>query len=476
MRARLFSFPSLVRLMRLGSLLPLAVPVVCSAGCGAPKAPAAAFDAPMRAAGPAGKAGVARADADAPSGPRRGATRALKKVWPFEDPKVVVYADVEGLMRTTLMTEVKRSVLGMIGLWATASQALCVDETLANVKEVAVGSDGDASLVVLRVDPTSTKWISACFKAAMPEARPTTMRGAVEAWDGHGIGALTADGLLLSGPKELVERALRGSGSGASLATVTLADGEYVAWLARLFDNASPITGSLVATDARFRIGGEAEVPSDDVAAQLESELTPDALTKMLPATSPKPEEAALFARLANAFQVKRQGRHIAIAFELREPPAQQARDLGAAAALGVYGVRRYISNAKQAEARNAVGQLAKDVVADWEVERPDGKPREKRKLVSYGPVPKTVPKGVKYQTSEADWKPWAALGFSMTVPHYFQYEIKAAADGESAEVIARGDLNGDGKTSQFKLLIKVDRKTSTLRIAPSISETDPEE
>jgi hypothetical protein len=455
------------------SLVSLAVIVAWSAGCGGPKAPVDAIDAPVRGVGPGGKGA---AGPDAPSGPRRGATAAVKKVWPFEDPKVVVYADVEGLMRTTLMTEVKRSVLGMIGLWASASQALCLDDALANVKEVAVGSDGDASLVILRVDPTMTKWVSACFKAGMPEARPTTMRGAVEAWDGHGIGALTADGLFLSGPKELVERALRGGGSGASLASVTLAEGEYVAWLARVFDNATPITGSLVATDARFRIGGEAEVPSDDVATKLESELTPAALTKMLPANNPKSEDAAVFARLANAFQVKRDGRHVAIAFELREPPAQQARDLAAAAALGAYGVRRYISNAKQAEARNVVGQLAKDVVTDWEAERPDGKPREKKKLVSYGPVPKTVPKGVKYQSSDADWKPWYPLRFSMTVPQYFQYEIKAAPDGESAEVIARGDLDGDGKTSQFKLLIKVDRKTSTLRIAPSIVETDPEE
>lgn len=465
MRARLVS--SVV-----SSLAFVAVLVACSAGCGGgAKPPVAALDAPVGGVGPGGKGGT-----DAPSGPRRGATSALKKVWPFEDPKVVVYADVEGLMRTTLMTEVKRSVLGMIGLFATASQALCVDDAFANVKEVAVGSDGDASLVILRVDPTTTKWIGACFKAAMPEARPITIRGAVEAWDGHGIGALTADGLLLSGPKELVERALRGGSSGASLAGVTLAEGEYVAWLARVFDNATPITGSLAATDTRFRIAGEGEVPSDDVAAKLESELAPGALSKMLPATNVKPEEAAMFARLASAVQVKRDGRHVAIAFELREPPAQQARDLGAAAALGVYGVRRYISNAKQAEARNVLGQLGKDVVTDWEAERPDGKPRERKKLVSYGPVPKTVPKGVKYQSTETDWKPWYPLRFSMTAPQYFQYEIKAAPDGESAEVIARGDLNGDGKTSQFKLLITVDRKTSTLRVAPSLLETDPEE
>ena len=99
-----------------------------------------------------------------------------------------------------------------------------------------------------------------------------------------------------------------------------------------------------------------------------------------------------------------------------------------------------YIGNAKQTEARNVLGQLAKNIVADWEAERPDRKPRSKKKLVSFGPVPKTVPRGMKYQSSEADWKPWAPLRFEMSVPQYYQYEVKAAKDGESAEIIARGD------------------------------------
>ena len=90
--------------------------------------------------------------------------------------------------------------------------------------------------------------------------------------------------------------------------------------------------------------------------------------------------------------------------------------------------------------------------------------------------MPKTVPKGVRYQSSPADWKPWAPLRFELSVPQYYQYETKAAKNGESAEIIARGDLNGDGKTSQFKLSIEVDRTTQSLRVSPAIAETDPEE
>lgn len=215
----------------------------------------------------------------------------------------------------------------------------------------------------------------------------------------------------------------------------------------------------------------------DELAKRIESELSPAAVKRMLPGTNVKPDEAAALARLTNGVSVKRDGRHLAGAFELRGPAAQQARDLGMAAALAVYGLRRYIVNAKAAEARISVGQIAKDVVAEWEGESTlPGTPRAKKKLVSYGPVPKTVPKGVKYQSSPVDWNPWAPLRFELSVPRYYQYEIKAAKNGESAEIIARGDLNGDGKTSQFKLSIEVDRTTQALRVSPAIAETDPKE
>jgi len=80
----------------------------------------------------------------------------------------------------------------------------------------------------------------------------------------------------------------------------------------------------------------------------------------------------------------------------------------------------------------------------------------------------------VKYQSTPADWKPWAPIRFEIDSPQYYQYEVKAAADGQSCVATARGDLNGDGKTSKFELTIK--KKGDRLVIDPSIKETDPEE
>jgi hypothetical protein len=177
---------------------------------------------------------------------------------------------------------------------------------------------------------------------------------------------------------------------------------------------------------------------------------------------------------IAKAVKVERRGRRLEIVFELREPPVEQARDLGVLGSLATHGVRSYLTRSKAAEARNTVAAIAKHYVMDWE--REDTKPRARRKLASYPPVPKTVPRGTTYMATATDWAPWKQLRFEMTSPQRYQYEIIAAKDGESAEIVARGDLNGDGRTSLFKVAVKVDRAKDVLVVAPTISETDPDE
>jgi hypothetical protein len=78
-------------------------------------------------------------------------------------------------------------------------------------------------------------------------------------------------------------------------------------------------------------------------------------------------------------------------------------------------------------------------------------------KLVSFPPVPRTIPKGTKYQSSPADWKPWEPIKFEMDGPQYYQYEVRAARDGLSADIFARGDLDGNGKTSEFRIHVRIE-------------------
>jgi type IV pilus assembly protein PilA len=163
---------------------------------------------------------------------------------------------------------------------------------------------------------------------------------------------------------------------------------------------------------------------------------------------------------------------------------------IGVLAALAIYGVRKYLANAKSAEARTAIGRIAKDAASAWD-----------RESMSAGPIalggsaqisrnlcpdePNTVPAaqasiaGQKYQSKPGEWKTpgWACLRFSMDGPQYFMYEYDATADSFAA--IARGDLNANTTLSEFRLAGSVVEDSSgekVVTVAPSISETNPEE
>jgi len=171
---------------------------------------------------------------------------------------------------------------------------------------------------------------------------------------------------------------------------------------------------------------------------------------------------------------------------------------VGVLAVLAVYGVRKYIANAKSAEARNSLGQIGKDAVTAYEGEHMSAAIMGQgtstsiiRELCQTGNT-KSIPsakgsiQGAKYQSTKADWSDladvgsnagWPCLKFEMTAPQYYMYTYGAAgtsADGASFSALAEGDLNGDGNTSQFKMLGEI--QSSRLTLAPSIGEASPEE
>jgi type IV pilus assembly protein PilA len=173
---------------------------------------------------------------------------------------------------------------------------------------------------------------------------------------------------------------------------------------------------------------------------------------------------------------------------------------VGVLAALAIYGVRKYVLNAKTAEARNAIGQMAKDASTSYNREAMDGTVlalgAESEvsnalcgKAADTVPTGGTPPEGKKFQSSPADWQDvdqntgWACLKFSMQDPQYYLYQYDAAntaAEGGTFAAIAQGDLDGDGEASTFTLNgeIKSDSTTNTLVVvtSPNIIEDQPDE
>jgi type IV pilus assembly protein PilA len=174
---------------------------------------------------------------------------------------------------------------------------------------------------------------------------------------------------------------------------------------------------------------------------------------------------------------------------------------VGILAVLAVYGVRKYITNAKTAEARNSLGQMTKDASSAYEREGMAGtilglgsSTGVVRRLC--GAAPLTIPaakadiEGKKYQSKPNEWAAgssqigWSCLKFTMNDPQYFMYGYgstgTAGGENDTFTATANGDLNGDGSLSTFTIQGKIQKDTAggglVLTVAPNIVETLPDE
>jgi type IV pilus assembly protein PilA len=137
---------------------------------------------------------------------------------------------------------------------------------------------------------------------------------------------------------------------------------------------------------------------------------------------------------------------------------------IGILAALAIYGVKKYLTNAKTGEAKANLGRLGKDAVSAFERETMaatlaaagGSSDAVHRLCASAGAgVPAAVPKGAKTQPDPAAWSAgdattgWKCLKFSLNDPVYYQYGYTATNPTDTTsgtfEATATGDLDGDG-------------------------------
>jgi type IV pilus assembly protein PilA len=174
---------------------------------------------------------------------------------------------------------------------------------------------------------------------------------------------------------------------------------------------------------------------------------------------------------------------------------------VGILAVLAIYGVRKYLANAKTAEARNSLGQMGKDESTAFERESMPGLALSAgaaagaSRALCLSPTAPVPPngfadvKGQKYQSSQvagSDWNKdeatpgvgFACLKFSMDAPQYYAYTfttVTGTIAGGTWAGQAQGDLNGDGNPSTFTLN-GVIQPTMTFSLAPNLVEVNPEE
>jgi type IV pilus assembly protein PilA len=165
---------------------------------------------------------------------------------------------------------------------------------------------------------------------------------------------------------------------------------------------------------------------------------------------------------------------------------------VGVLGVLATYSGHRYIAYAKSTEARNALGQMAKDADAAFERDSINQSTvgagqfsNAARNLCASASasVPATITSVTarKYQSTAADWNADKAikagfycLKFVIDEPQYYMYSYSVqSTTGFTAS--AQGDLDGNGVTSVFQVQGGLD-STNRLTISPQLLEVRPDE
>jgi type IV pilus assembly protein PilA len=165
---------------------------------------------------------------------------------------------------------------------------------------------------------------------------------------------------------------------------------------------------------------------------------------------------------------------------------------IGILAALAIYGVQKYVTNSKSAEARMAIGRMSKDAAAYFEAEKMAGAilsigtsvgvSRQLCPSASYSIPDVTITEGQKFQPAAATWNDnagWTCLNFSMTQPIYFKYmyvsdgTAAAATSGQGYTAYAEAALGGTVKKIYQNAGVVGSGGTLQLLLAPALCDTE---
>lgn len=179
--------------------------------------------------------------------------------------------------------------------------------------------------------------------------------------------------------------------------------------------------------------------------------------------------EFAPVSALIDQVQIQQQGSSVSVHVALDKQRAETFFS-EALVALAKEGVGKYANSAKTAEARDHVMRIAL-ALADHA--------RAKRAKTPFPssapPSPPAVPGKRPAEPLQFFEHPsWKAIGFTPAGPVHYSYQFVTAADGKSVEVIAEGDLDGDGVRSKYS--VKVTMEGSEPRIAPELTRQNPYE
>jgi hypothetical protein len=349
----------------------------------------------------------------------------------------------------------------------------CLSALVEHSEELLLRGAANQGFVVVSFDAPGLDSVKkACLGQLVPTSAPVAIHGAVEAYAvGEGVLAVVAPNLVLFGNQAEVEAALTPSVPTEPWPShFTLKGDELLALRVDMPEPPVGVDASLASSPEQFSLDARASLPGEALAERIEQ-----GFGVFRAQAKERVNEAggdATVQALLDSVTLQRSGSQLHATLALRGSVQKQAHAIGQLVAISVVASQRYLLSAKAAEAKAVLAMIVKAYQQSFR-EAEAAQPKKPRKLTSLPAVPATVPRGEPYASKAEDWKAWASIRFALTEPQRFQYEVVAAKDGKSAQVIARGDLDGDGELSERRLTIELEPKTFQLT-AKGLDESKP--
>ncbi len=124
---------------------------------------------------------------------------------------------------------------------------------------------------------------------------------------------------------------------------------------------------------------------------------------------------------------------------------------MGILAAVALPAFTRYVKRSRASEASTMLSAIYRLQVVYWENQHERSSTGAGSAFCDAPPLPATAPTSHKYQANPLLWSnnvAWAAIGFSLDQPHWYQYSSPGGTSSFAA--VAHGDLDGDGTQSTF--------------------------
>lgn len=124
---------------------------------------------------------------------------------------------------------------------------------------------------------------------------------------------------------------------------------------------------------------------------------------------------------------------------------------MGILAAVALPAFTRYIKRSRASEASTMLSAIYRLQIVYYENQHERSSTGAGSAFCNAPPLPAAAPTDHKYQADPHLWTDntaWAAIGFSLDQPHWYQYSSPASATSFAA--MANGDLDGDGVRSTF--------------------------